>query len=233
MEFTVKYHEHSGFSIRVNDIFLMFDYYKGDLPIKDVKSANSAFVFVSHGHADHFNKNIFSLREHNKNITYVLSKEIPVNEEVVYVLPNQKLRIRGLLVETFDSTDEGVCYLITYKGIKIFHAGDLNLWSWRKDSEDFEIAKAAKDYYRVLNAMLRVTPDIDIAFFPVDPRMREYYEEGAVKFLEAFKVQHFFPMHMWGKYRAANILNNYDFKDTIFYKVNDNNKEFKIYIGDD
>lgn len=232
MEFAIKYHQHSGFSITVNDIFFMFDYYKGDLPLEDVKRAKKAFVFVSHDHRDHYNKEIFALKEHNENITYIFSKGIEVNEEVVYMLPNQKLHIRGITVETFDSTDEGVCYLITCDGKKIFHAGDLNLWSWRKESTDEEILQAEKDYYRIINTILRSTTNIDIAFFPVDPRMNEYYEEGAIKFLEAFDVLHFFPMHMCGKYKAANILDKYDFKNTIFYKINNNNKYFKIYIGE-
>jgi len=232
MEFVIKYHEHSGFSIKVNDIFFMFDYYKGDLPIDDISGAKKAFVFVSHSHKDHYNKEIFTLKKHNKNTTYILAKGIDANEEVVYMMPNQKLHIRGITVEAFNSTDEGVCYLVTYNGVKIFHAGDLNLWSWRKDSEEHEILQAEKDYYRILNTMLRSTTDIDIAFFPIDPRMREYYEEGAVKFLEAFDVLHFFPMHMCGKYRAADILDTYDFKNTVFYKVNSNNKNFKVYIGD-
>lgn len=231
MEFAIKYHEHSGFSIKVNDIFFMFDYYKGDLPINDIRSAKKAFIFVSHSHQDHYNTEIFNLREHNENITYIFPKGMSVNEEVVYMLPNQKLHIRGITVEAFDSTDEGVCYLATYNDAKLFHAGDLNLWSWRNDSTADEILKAEKDYYRIINTMLRSTTDIDIAFFPVDPRMKEYYEEGAVKFLEAFNVLHFFPMHMCKKYQAANILDEYEFKNTIFYKINSDNKDFKIYIG--
>ena len=231
MEFAITYHEHSGFSIKVNDIFFLFDYQKGTLPIEDIEKAKFPFVFVSHSHKDHYNKSIFSLRENNKNITYILSKDIQINEEVVYVLPNQKLTIKGVTIETFDSTDEGVCFLITYKGKKIFHAGDLNLWSWREDSTEEEINLASKNYFKVINAILRSTHKIDIAFFPVDPRMKKYYEEGAVKFLEAFDVLHFFPMHMWGKYRASNVLDKYDFKNTIIYKINNDNKEFKIYIG--
>ena len=232
MEFTVKYHEHSGFSIKVDDIFFMFDYYRGILPIRDIEKAHTVYIFVSHQHQDHYNKEIYSLKNYNENIIYILPKDISANEEVVYVLPNQKLRVKGITVETYDSTDEGVCYLITYKGKTIFHAGDLNLWSWRKDSTDAEINKASKDYYKIINTMLRVHQKIDIAFFPVDSRMREYYEEGAVKFLESFKVLHFFPMHMWGKYKSANILDEYGFDNTIIYKVNDDNKEFKIFIGD-
>lgn len=232
MELTVKYHEHSGFSIRVDDVLFLFDYYKGVLPIRHIEKAHSVFVFVSHQHADHFNREIFSLKKHNDNITYILSNDISVNEEVVYVLPNQKLRIKGITVETFDSTDEGVSFLITYKGKKIFHAGDFGLWSWRKDSTEAEINQAQKDFYRILNTILRNIQEIDIAFFPVDPRMKEYYEEGAVKLLESFKVLHFFPMHMCGNYKAANALDQYDFKNTIIYKINNDNKEFKIYLGD-
>ena len=232
MEFAVKYLDHRGFTVEADDYFFMFDYYKGDLPIESIKKAKYPFVFVSHSHKDHFNKNIFSLREYNENITFIVSKNCEVNEEVAYVLPNQKLLKRDITIETFASTDEGVCFLITYKKIKIFHAGDLNLWSWRADSEDYEIVNAEKDFYKIVNSILRSVQKIDIAFFPVDPRMKKNYEEGAVKFIEAFNVTHFFPMHMWGKYKAADVLDKYNFKNTIIYKINDKNKEFKILTGE-
>lgn len=32
-------------------------------------------------------------------------------------------------VKAFDSTDEGLSYLVEMDGIRIFHAGDLNNWA--------------------------------------------------------------------------------------------------------
>lgn len=232
MEFTIKYHGHSGFSICVDDYFFMFDYFKGHLPYEDVQNAKNALVFVSHRHKDHFNKKIFSLQNYNKNITYIMDKGIKTEKNVAFMLPNQKLRIKDVLVQTFESTDTGLSFLIEYKGVTIFHAGDLNLWSWRENSTQQEIDLASKNYYKILNAIMRTVQKIDIAFFPVDPRMNDFYEEGAVKFLEVFDIIHFFPMHMWGKYKAANILEKHPNKSTIIYKVNNKNKKFKIYIGD-
>ncbi|MBN2879342.1 MAG: MBL fold metallo-hydrolase [Clostridia bacterium] len=230
MEFAVKYHFHSGFSIEFDNYFMLFDFYKGTLPAAETEKAEKPFVFVSHGHADHYNESVLSLKNNNPDTVYIMPKDLAVSEEVIYMLPDQKLNIKGILIETFDSTDEGLCYLITYKGVKIFHAGDLNLWSWRNDSKPREIVESEKSFYRIVNKILRTTDKIDIAFFPVDHRMVDFYEEGAVRMLRSFEITHFFPMHMWKKYSAADILDKYNFKNTVIYKINDKNKNFKIHI---
>ena len=43
----------------------------------------------------------------------------------------------------------------------------------------------------------------DCAFFPVDPRLRGRFWEGAEIFLQKFNVRHFFCMHMWEHYDAG------------------------------
>ena len=55
---------HSGFFLELPEADLLFDYYKGNLPAPH--PGKPLFVFVSHVHADHFSKKIFSLAERTK-----------------------------------------------------------------------------------------------------------------------------------------------------------------------
>ena len=80
---------HSGFFLELPEADLLFDYYKGNLPAPD--PGKPLFVFVSHVHADHFSKRIFSLAEKTEQIRYVLSDDIPKDK-----VPGE-LRAAGLV----------------------------------------------------------------------------------------------------------------------------------------
>lgn len=56
-------------------------------------------------------------------------------------------------VKAFDSTDEGLSYLVEMDGIRIFHAGDLNNWHWREESTPREIEEAERDFQQVMETM--------------------------------------------------------------------------------
>ena len=53
----ITYLEHSGYMAEVEGRILVFDYYKGTLPKLPEKA--KIYVFASHVHSDHFNKQIF------------------------------------------------------------------------------------------------------------------------------------------------------------------------------
>ena len=57
----VTYLSHSGFLVEKDDACFLFDYYKGGIP--DIDREKQLFVFVSHGHYDHYKKEIFRLAE--------------------------------------------------------------------------------------------------------------------------------------------------------------------------
>ena len=50
----VTYLGHSGFLVETDDAYFLFDYYKGTVP--ELDSSKKMFVFVSHGHYDHYSK---------------------------------------------------------------------------------------------------------------------------------------------------------------------------------
>lgn len=84
------------------------------------------------------------------------------------------------------------------QGLCLFHAGDFNLWHWREESTPQEIQEAYALYEAVLQPLLPYGDHIDIAFFPVDPRMGKTTMEGALDFAAKLRPRLTVPMHMQG-----------------------------------
>lgn len=87
----VEYIYHSGFTVETDHYFLVFDYFKGGLTIKD----KPAIVFASHHHGDHFNPIIFDWQKNHPQIHYVLGHDIEVDkqENRFLMAPFQKMTI--------------------------------------------------------------------------------------------------------------------------------------------
>jgi L-ascorbate metabolism protein UlaG (beta-lactamase superfamily) len=197
----IRYIGHSGFLVEWESCYWLFDYYTGGLPQMD--AGKKVFVFVSHRHGDHLNRKVFDLRHECPNIEYVLSSDIKLPEEdwifqlVTLVDPEDKYDLddgRGQAVQltTLRSTDEGVAFLLNYLGKTVYHAGDLNLWVWKEETEQYnEDMRAA--FNRQMNHLKDAT--IDVAFVPLDPRQEEYYFLGLEALLGTAKVKWVFPMH--------------------------------------
>ena len=115
--------------------------------------------------------------------------------------PGDTLTVGDAEIRVFDSTDKGVSFYVSLYGLNIFHAGDLNLWHWREESTLREIAQAEKDFYAAM-APIDHLP-MDIAMFPVDPRMGGLYEAGANYFVMSVKPRVFLPMHWQGRAEVA------------------------------
>ena len=115
--------------------------------------------------------------------------------------PGKTLSVGGAEIRVFGSTDKGVSFYVLVNGIRVFHAGDLNLWHWREDSTLREIAQAEKDFYAAMAPIERLP--MDIAMFPVDPRMGGMYEAGANYFVMSVKPRLFIPMHWQGRPEVA------------------------------
>lgn len=50
----ITYLRHSGFLVELEQVWLLFDYYRGEIP--EFPKGKKGYVFVSHRHIDHFNK---------------------------------------------------------------------------------------------------------------------------------------------------------------------------------
>lgn len=131
---------HSGFILKINDIVLVFDYYKD--PLQHVEKMitdgrNKIYFFVSHFHGNHFNPSISRFEEYADG--YILHGDCDL-----YLRDAGKMHLMDVgdsysnedfTVKMYGSTDAGGSFLIHCHGITIFHAGDLNWWHWAGDSD--------------------------------------------------------------------------------------------------
>lgn len=213
MKINITYINHSGFLIEWDSCYFLFDYYNGEIPSLD--KDKMLMVFVSHGHGDHFNPDIFKLYKEHPNTTYLLSSDIKLNEKqnqkygiteelsriIQLVKPNQGYELFDknnniILIETLKSTDLGVAFLISYNGKTIYHAGDLNLWVWKGEDKQFNNNMRAIFMKEIAKLENR---NIDLAFAPLDPRQEEWYDLGMDALLDTANVNYVFPMHFWDK----------------------------------
>ena len=148
----VTYLGHSGFLAELEDVCLLFDYYKGELPEMDPDQKMA--VFVSHSHYDHYRKDIFRLRDQFGQIRFILSDDVPAAEEedVIFVRPNECREVLGLDITTLRSNDEGVAFLVKYKNRTIYHAGDLNWWHWEGEPDAYN-TKMRRSYQSEINKL--------------------------------------------------------------------------------
>ena len=192
---TVTYIGHSGFFVELAHVCLLFDYWKGGLP--PVPEGKKLIVLASHRHRDHFTPDIFSLADGRRDVTFVLSSDIRAGRgraDAVHVRPHARIQVGETGIETLESTDEGVAFIVRAEGRTIYHAGDLNLWSWPGEDEA-ENARMETRYLRELNRIAAMR--FDAAFVVLDPRQEEDFDRGMAAFLTRCRADHVFPMHMW------------------------------------
>lgn len=205
MEATVTYLYHSGFFVTWRDTCMVFDYYEdtcegkrlltnGVVSPRDFADYKNVIVFVSHNHGDHFNPAIFKWRAVRPDICYVVSDDVRTREKAIRMGEYETAEIPGGTVKTYGSTDEGVSFLVELDGLRIFHAGDLNLWHWKDESTPREVQQSKVEFLSVMDR-LREEAKFDIAFFPVDPRMGTAYDAGAAYFVNKMQPRVFVPMH--------------------------------------
>ena len=195
----VTYCRHSGFAVRTENHLLVFDYLGEG--IKRPEPDERAVAFVSHAHGDHFHPSVTEWMEEGR-AALVTGHDVEAGG--IRLSPGEKTVIDGVTVEAFGSTDEGVSFLVNADGMKIFHAGDLNFWHWRNEPDEAWIREAEEAFEAVLDTLRG--KEIDLAFFPVDPRMGEGHEEGAMRFIEALRPKIFIPMHFWDEPAAAEAM---------------------------
>ncbi|MCR6546866.1 MBL fold metallo-hydrolase [Dehalobacterium formicoaceticum] len=195
----IQYLFHSGFRVEIGKYQLIFDYYQGPMNLAN----QSTLVFISHSHPDHFNPVVFQWQEKINDINYILSDEIPINNQepnIHPVSPGEEIRIRDIEIKTYGSTDIGVSFLVRCAGVTLFHAGDLNWWHWWEDSPE-EIIRAEELFKKEI---ARIKGEkIDLAFFPVDPRLEKFYSLGADYFIKEVAPKVLIPMHFGKDTQAA------------------------------
>lgn len=218
----VTYVHHSGFFVELPQVNLLFDYYTGSLPETDGKKPLA--VFASHRHGDHFSEVIFQLPGWFQDVSYVLSgdiweRRVPADkrEKTIFLSPGQETELDlsgrdscfSVRIRAFRSTDEGVAFLLDCGGTVIYHAGDLNNWTWNGEPEAWNRAMAG-NYHKELGKIRAVLDEwgkeIDAAFVPLDGRLEDKFYLGLDDFMKQVGAKHVFPMHCWDDYTVIGKL---------------------------
>ena len=191
---------HSGILIELDSCNLIFDYYKD--PKRIINSGmfrKKSYVFVSHEHSDHYNKDIFNWRQHG-NVHFIIEKgcKVPSDVEASRICEGDALNFpeESMLITAFGSTDLGVSFLVEIHGLTLFHAGDLNCWYWEDESTQEELAEDEGRYLKIIETLPK--NKIDIAFIPEDPRLGVHAGRGISQFRSIVQPKRIVPMHFPG-----------------------------------
>ena len=197
----VTYLNHSGFLLELEDCYIIFDYYRGELPPLNWKK--EVFVFCSHVHADHYNPKIFSLLNAQRmSYQAVLANDIRDKKRLseikhCFVEADKSYPLdHGIQLETLLSNDSGVAFILKTKEGSIYHAGDLNDWYWEGEPKE-DNRRLREIYHREISRIKG--RHFDLAFVPLDPRLEVHYADGILYFLENVDCDAIFPMHYWGE----------------------------------
>lgn len=184
----------SGFCVEMEDRVLIFDYWKGELPVFD--KTVPVYVFVSHGHMDHYNPEIFKLKDRYEHIKYIISddvEELPDDEAIIKVHGNRTYQVDDIFIKTYYSTDVGVAFVLETCGKRICHFGDLNWWHWNS-GEAISNQWQEKHYKMIIQQMKK--DHYDLVFGPpLDHRLEDAYWYGMDEFLKNIDADVVFPMH--------------------------------------
>jgi L-ascorbate metabolism protein UlaG (beta-lactamase superfamily) len=202
----VTYYHHSGFAVSSGDVLLVFDYWRGmggkfpeilGITPETLARYNQVYVFITHEHEDHYDGLVYTWDQYAP-VTYVIADTLPEKARGHRMSKGGELTLSDRVhVKAYGSTDAGVSFLVTLDGMKFFHAGDLNFWHWREVSNARQIQEADEDFKAEVKDLQG--EDIDVAFFPVDPRMGMLFDAGANYFTLTVKPRLLLPMHFWGR----------------------------------
>lgn len=214
---------HSCFAIESETFSILIDYYQdawegeaaGYVRRHLLPRPGTLYVLSTHSHADHFNPEVLSWKQEKNDIRYILSRDIlttgkaKTSDADIYLNKRESYADENLKIEAFGSTDIGVSFLIETEGKKIFHAGDLNNWHWKDESTPEESQTYENQFLKELYELSRSAPELDVAMFPIDPRLGSDYMRGAQQLVDTIHVGLFVPMHFIKSYAKANAFKKY------------------------
>lgn len=202
----ITYLDHSGFAVEQDDKLLVFDEYNprpvagksglagGVVDASAVASHAHSALFLSHSHSDHYCDQVLALPFDETIIT----KDFPAKTQGTRVKEGESTQVCGMPLRVFGSTDMGVSFMVDVGGKRIFHAGDYNLWHWQDESTKQEIDEATEWFERILGDLAPYAGTLDVAFFPLDPRMGKQTDRGARRFIDVMRPKILIPMHFQG-----------------------------------
>ena len=120
----VYYIYHSAFVIELKKSILIFDFYRFPSNKKKEKEEffnrfikrtdKKVYVFATHSHPDHFNKEILTWSKINENIKYILSDDIRIHKHknFYFTKEDDSFELDNLKISTFGSTDLGSSFYV-------------------------------------------------------------------------------------------------------------------------
>ena len=233
----IYYIYHSGFVLELEKSILIFDFYRIPTDKKNEEESfiskfikrtdKKVYVFSSHSHSDHFNKEILKWLNLNENIKYILSDDIKIHKHKNFYFTKEgdSFELDNLKISTFGSTDLGSSFYVNVEDKNIFHSGDLHLWHWEDDTLEEE--KTMYDAYMLELEKIKKLARIDIAFVPVDPRLGVNTLEGVELFYKVLKPKLIVPMHFSDDYsRMKNFIENFkNIKDVKVIEIDESMKK--------
>lgn len=243
----ITYVYHSCCAIEFKKFTILIDYYKDAIKEGEeigwveknlLQNDKPLYVLCTHSHADHFNEEVLKWGAQKDNITYIFSKEVVdtlkdnlllKDEKITYLDKFEEYKDKNIKVQAFGSTDEGGSFYIEYKRSKIFHAGDLNNWHWNEEVP-FEEALAFENHYICeLELLSEQVKEVDVAMFPIDPRLGKDFMRGGEQFVNKIKTKHILPLHFGDNYDLIQQFEPIASKaKTEFLKVEHTAQSFKI-----
>lgn len=190
----IHYLGNSGFALSHEEKLLIIDCIRPKAAVPLLSQAQNATVLASHAHADHFCPRVLDWAG-KYPVQYVFSSDIEGCGSVIKISEGQTVHVNGMAITAYGSTDAGVSFHILWKGISLFHAGDLNNWHWRDESTAEEADEAEHAFLKILDEIRARVSHIDYAFFPLDPRLGTDYWRGALQFAAKMRPDTLYAMH--------------------------------------
>jgi len=215
---------HSGVMVETDNSQIYFDLISDQKPFVDM--SKNQYYFVSHAHNDHYDPKVYHIP--NQNTYLVLSddiEELPEGHTVMIVEPNKSYKIENMSIKTYDSTDSGVSFLVSIDDVIIFHSGDLNWWHW--ENRPIQEQKNEEIAYKSIVSNLE-GERIDIAFVPVDPRLKSSASLAIRHFIEKVDVTTVFPIHFGESFKILSAILENDIQDERVKLVTKLNETFVI-----
>lgn len=207
----ITYTSHCGFLVTFDDVVLAFDYiHDPSHALRKALDKNPdipVVFFISHllVNNNHFNPGNFEIAQSHRRV-YVVSNSIradimPSTLEVAGMSAGDVLEdLPGnLTVKAYRTTEKGICFVVSRPdGLRIFHAGELNLWDMPDETGMKTYQHDAERFNTIVNRIAEDYPEIDIAMMNVNPRISLDFAQGARELCQKIKIKHFFPMDIDG-----------------------------------
>lgn len=207
MNIRLTYIHHNCFVLQIAHQAFLFDFPDPEhrpenalTAMLDAVKDLDLFVFISHGHGDHFDPALADVLFGHPKVRFILSDDVAemfpqaVPEAALLVEPDAQYQLGDMTLETLPSNDLGVAFVIHWQGLTIYFGGDLACWDW-PNSSPAEQAFTREFFTQAITRVAENGP-IHIGFSNVDKRLAGL--AGGLEFVDLVRPCVFVPMHTFG-----------------------------------